>query len=471
MAAQMSYPNGTDLAAQVSAEDVKQILANVFKSKQFVHAPKKQKFIQLICRYYLNGQAAELNEYLIGRDVFDRDDSYNPAADPIVRVGAHDIRKKLELYYQNEGASDEIRLVMPLGSYEPVFVRQTLSPPVHATKFAAASGDVQADDTKPRELEANVISNVPDRSKTWHWVLGGLTVIFFLASLVLLGFNRRLQQQLEQLLVGQVKDLNSSGAVWEPFLNDTAPTIIILSNPTVYRSANESDPEIVVKKGIPLSPEQARELTNITGNRLPVMSAQTMRLVPASNMYTGIGEAVGAYRLAGLLQSSGEKTILKQSRNIGPEDLKQSDVILLGSVYSNQWSKPLSIHENFVYTKHGTIENLNPRPDEQREYRPVFDPSSSLLVEDYALISVTPGVAGDHTIMVLAGLYSEGTQAAAEFVTTNHSLQELNQRLQQVADKAGASRYYQAMLKVRVENAFPTKATLIAFRELKVSNQ
>lgn len=261
-----------------------------------------------------------------------------------------------------------------------------------------------------------------------------------------------------------------AGAVWEPFLKDSSPTVLILSNPTVHRSANESDPEVLTKKGIALTPDHAQELTNLTGNRLPIMLDKTIRLIPAINMYTGIGEAIGVYRLSNLFQSVGEKTILKQSRNVGPDDLKQYDVILLGSVYSNQWSKPLSIKENFVYGKHGTIENLDPGPGEQREYKSVFDARSGILLEDYALISVTPSVAGDHTIMVLAGLYSEGTQAAAEYVTASHTLQELNQRLQQSAPQADIPRYYQALLKVRVENTFPTKASLIAFRELQVGN-
>jgi hypothetical protein len=41
-------------------------------------------------------RAPELNEYLIGREVYSRDDSYDPATDPIVRVGAHSVREKLE---------------------------------------------------------------------------------------------------------------------------------------------------------------------------------------------------------------------------------------------------------------------------------------------------------------------------------------------------------------------------------------
>jgi hypothetical protein len=186
-------------------------------------------------------------------------------------------------------------------------------------------------------------------------------------------------------------------------------------------------------------------------------------------MYTGIGEAIGVYRLSSLLQAAGEQTILKQSRSVGPEDLRDHDVIMLGSVYSNQWSKPLSIKENFVYTTHATIENLAPAPGEQREYSAVFDQRTGNLLEDHALITVTPGVTGERTVMVLAGIYSEGTEAASEFVTSSSYLSELNQRLRQLVGQAGAPSYYQALLKVRVENSFPTKVSLLTVRELQVA--
>src|SRR5262249_16548866 len=172
-----------------------------------------------------------------------------------------------------------------------------------------------------------------------------------------------------------------------------------------------------------------------------------LQLIPAFNMYTGIGEAIGIYRISSLLQSAGEQTLLKQSRSIGPEDLRDHDIVLLGSVYSNQWSKPLSIKENFLYTTRATIENLAPAPGEQNEYKATFDELSGTLLEDYALITVTPGVTGERTVMVLAGIYSEGTEAAAEFVTNASYLNELNQRLLQLGAQAGPPRYYQALLK------------------------
>jgi hypothetical protein len=467
----------------VSETEVREVLARILQSKHFYHAPKKQKFLRLICDYYLLGRAGELNEYLIGQEVFDRTESYNPAADPIVRVGAHDIRKKLDLYYQQDGINDAVRLVIPIGSYEPAFVRnfpQSLTATPAEEALEAAPTDLTSKITQHSGTAESTITDTvllgprvaPAKELRGRWVfgLGVFSACTLVAVAWLLWANWNLQRQLTQGASGQ-KAQNNGGLVWEPFFNDDAPTLLILSNPSVYRSAHEADPAVIADKGVTLTPAQARELTNVTGSRLPLLADQVVRLIPAPNMYTGIGEAVGAYRLTGLLQGMHEKTLLKQSRNTGPEDLKQYDAILLGSVYANQWSKPLSIKENFVFTSHATIQNLEPVAGEAREYKAVFDQRNGVLLEDHALISVMPGVSGERTIMVLAGTFSEGTQAASEFVTTAGTLAELNQRLQQTKANASASRYYQALIKVRVENSFPTKATLVAFRELKVVNQ
>src|SRR5262245_38035691 len=113
-----------DPVSSIDREEMQRALERVLSSKYFANAPMKQRFLRLICEFHLNNHGRELNEYLIGREVFGRDDSYNPSTDPIVRVGAHGIREKLDLYYQNEGSGDEIRIEIPTGAYEPVFTRK-----------------------------------------------------------------------------------------------------------------------------------------------------------------------------------------------------------------------------------------------------------------------------------------------------------------------------------------------------------
>ena len=89
------------------------------------------------------------------------------------------------------------------------------------------------------------------------------------------------------------------------------------------------------------------------------------------------------------------------------------------------------------------------------------------MLVDYALITVKPNVSGEHAVMTLAGIFSEGTEAAAEFVTTRNHLSVLGQRLRQLAPPGGAPpKYYQALLKVGVENGTPTTITLLSVRPL-----
>ncbi|HYX40113.1 MAG TPA: hypothetical protein VE821_00375, partial [Pyrinomonadaceae bacterium] len=85
----------------------------------------------------------------------------------------------------------------------------------------------------------------------------------------------------------------------------------------------------------------------------------------------------------------------------------------------------------------------------------------------YALITVKPNISETNEVMMLAGVYSQGTEAAAEFVTNKSYLNQLNQRLQQLKPTGSAPRHYQALLKVSVENGIPTTISILALHELR----
>jgi len=72
----------------------------------------------------IQGQSDRLKEYTFGVEVFDRDQSYDPRLDTIVRVEAARLRSKLKEYYTNEGRSDPILIDLCKGSYIPVFQKR-----------------------------------------------------------------------------------------------------------------------------------------------------------------------------------------------------------------------------------------------------------------------------------------------------------------------------------------------------------
>ena len=159
--------------------------------------------------------------------------------------------------------------------------------------------------------------------------------------------------------------------------------------------------------------------------------------------------------------------LLYTGRTMSAEDLKEHHVILFGSVWANEWSGKLPLVEDFHVTGQATIENHHPRQGEAGEYRSKFDESTGKLVEDYALVTVKSNISSQNIVMVVAGLRSAGTEAAAEYVTNRTYLNDLNQRLRE----AGNPKYYQVLLKVGVESGIPTTISLVALHELQKTEQ
>lgn len=91
------------------------------------------RFLRFAVERALDGRGGELKEYLVGVEIFDRDESFDPRVDPIVRVEARRLRAKLKSYYEKEGREDSLRIELPTGGYTPRFCpRQEEAPPAPA---------------------------------------------------------------------------------------------------------------------------------------------------------------------------------------------------------------------------------------------------------------------------------------------------------------------------------------------------
>ncbi|HEY9231325.1 MAG TPA: hypothetical protein VIS78_04245, partial [Blastocatellia bacterium] len=224
-----------------------------------------------------------------------------------------------------------------------------------------------------------------------------------------------------------------------------------------------TNPEVAIKE----SPGPTGDGGEAVKDRVVVERNQKPRLVLSTNVYTGMGEAIGLHYLTDFFRKTSRSIQLKQSRTLSAEDLKKHNVIMLGGAWVNAWSSKLTRNEDFLFTSKGTIENHRPQAAEEREYIPQFDRRTGNLNIDYALITVKPNISEGNDMMMLAGVYSQGTEAAAEYVTNKDYLDQLNQRLQQLGN---APRYFQALLKVSVENGIPTTISILALHELRVAD-
>jgi hypothetical protein len=453
-------------------------LEKVLQSRTLQNSESLKAFLRFVVEKTVDDEDVLLKEYTIATEVFGRNDDYDPRIDSVVRVQAGRLRTKLHEYYTTEGKSDQIVIDLPKGHYHPVFncphpesVSEISPAAPGPTNGAASNGHAEAAVAANGHPHVEVI---PKRagSKAVILLLCGLVVLLGIAALALYLSNRELRRQ-QATTHSADPSLNAEDfkTVWGPFIDDPEPPLLVLSNPTVYRFVNEADPGSLAQRAIKMTPEQTRALVNAPEFKGQWAGGQTPRLIPSLGMYTGMGEAIGVYRLTDLLRGSNKTILLRQSRQVSAADLKYRNIILLGSIYVNEWTRKLPSVENFNYTFSATIENHDPRPGEERVYKPQFNEQTSALAVDYALITVKPNVSGEHAVMTLAGIFSEGTEAAAEFITTRHHLAVLGQQLRQLGGQNGPPKYYQALLKVEVENGTPTKITLLSLRALPEPGQ
>lgn len=441
-------------------------LERVLQSRTLQNSESLKAFLRFVVEKTVDDNDAQLKEYTIATEVFGRNSDYDPRIDSVVRVQAGRLRTKLHEYYATEGKADQVVIDLPKGHYHPVFnyahsdIHET-SPPSLPASEDSTNGHAAGSRVHP----AAEAAPVGRAGNTLQLVLVGVIVVLSVALAALYLRGREPQRQ----TAADASPFNAEEfkAVWGVFVNDPEPPLLLLSNPAVYRFVNRADPTAATARALQLTPEQVRATTTtpeFMAQNLPIDETQP-RLLLSVGMYTGMGEAIGLYRLSTLFRSAGRDILLRQSRHANAADLKYRNVILLGSVYVNEWSRKLPASENFNYTNSATIENRQPLPGEQPEYRPEFDERTGELRTDYALITVKPNVSGDHAVMTLAGIYSEGTEAAAEFITTKGHLAVLAQALRQAGGEA-TPQYYQALLKVGVENGTPTTITLVALRPI-----
>lgn len=113
---------GTNGPGECAPEAVRRALSHVLESDELRSSPQLSNILRYVVEATLDGRREAIKGYTIAVEALGRDSSFDPQADPIVRVEATRLRRALERYYAGAGARDEIEIAIPRGSYVPQFV-------------------------------------------------------------------------------------------------------------------------------------------------------------------------------------------------------------------------------------------------------------------------------------------------------------------------------------------------------------
>lgn len=96
-------------------------LDRVLKSSWFRSSQRCSSLLRYAVEGALHGQTDRLRERQIAAEVFHRGPDYSSDIDPVVRVAASEVRKRLAQYYSAPENTGHIRIEVPVGSYVPNF--------------------------------------------------------------------------------------------------------------------------------------------------------------------------------------------------------------------------------------------------------------------------------------------------------------------------------------------------------------
>lgn len=369
--------NSTEQWTPVSAADRELVLNelnSILTSYHFRGSKRYPALLQYVVDAALDNRLGDLKERTLGVEVFGRDPNYDTNADPVVRVSAGEVRKRIAQYYHENGEHSRVQIELPLGSYAPEFL---LREPIAADPGAA-----------PEQLTSSVKAT-PTRRSLMRDILFALTGVLLLGSAIA-GY---LYHQSTETGVAAAKKL------WDPLLQSSRPVLIVVGTSHPDRMAPEND--------------------------------QTTFDEHMSNPYhhVSVSSAIAMARLGGVLHERGKDYEIKEAVETSLTDIRSRSLILVGGL-NNQWTlqllKPLRLHLTFDDSVARILDAQNPL---QQSWVVDFKMPYSAITTDYALVARFHDPITEGPIMVIAGLGPYGTEAASEFVQSPQHLAELAAKL------------------------------------------
>jgi TolB-like protein len=120
---------GTDQFRAISTKEIQEELIRIFNSGAFANADRMKRYLKFVVDQSLQGKDDDLTEYSIGLQVYDRDHTFDPRLDSIVRVDAARLRSKLREFYDSDGSGSRIRIEIPKGGYKAIFTNRARRSP------------------------------------------------------------------------------------------------------------------------------------------------------------------------------------------------------------------------------------------------------------------------------------------------------------------------------------------------------
>jgi hypothetical protein len=373
---QFDVPSATNPAdfSDVEKAAIQEQVERLLQNPYFSHSRRFPMFLRFVVRHTLAGQADAVKERTLGIEIFGRNADYDTSSDPIVRVTAAEIRKRIAQYYQEPGHDVEIRVSLPAGSYVPQFHWPQTS--LVAPSVVGTDSETLAELPVSAEAVSIIPPAIQPRKRAWL----SIAVAFIVLCAAVGGaiWWRSLQR-------------SAFDVFWEPILNSGDPVLFCIADQNQYTAIALRDAEDPTHQTILKDTLSAVVMDDLS----PVV------------------------KIAGILQAHGTKYSLKGEGSTTLTDLRNGPTVFVGA-FDNAWTLRLTKSLRFHFANNADMTRLwiadsnNPGRSDWLIDRAQQQATNNY--RDYALVARFIDNNTGKIAIVAAGVARGGTIAAGEFL-------------------------------------------------------
>jgi hypothetical protein len=378
----LSEPEKDAIRAQLE-----RLLANA----HFSQSKRFPPFLRFVTEHTLAGEAEYIKERTLGVEIFRRDAEYDTSSDPIVRVTAAEIRKRVAQYYQDPAHEDELRITLPSGSYVPQF---------HWPKTGQDAAPLELNLAPVEPVMHVEVHPEADQLRPRRRYPIGLTLICAAAVLLAVG----------SALVWRAQNRSAFDFFWGPVLNGSDPVLLCIADQLQY--------SVIYLRDAAEPAHQVQLKDNLTAVVISDLNA--------------------AVKVGGILQSRGKYYAVKGEGATSLVDLRSGPTVFIGA-FDNAWTLRLTNALRYHFANNADmmqfriVDSTAPSKTRWAVDRPVQMATNNY--RDYAIVARYTDTNTGKVAVVIAGVGRGGTIAAAEFLTDTNDLSELMRAAKSAGDK------------------------------------
>jgi hypothetical protein len=378
----MKQNGGAASLTKRDQEAVREQLHRLLSSARFHSSRRCQALLQYVVEESLRGHADALKERTIGVEVFERDPAYDTNTDPVVRMAAGEVRKKLAQYYYEVPHQEQIRIELPIGSYVPEFHTQETAPIVAEVEAVShVETDIAGISEGANTPHATLASPIPKRHRRLWWVVG-FTVLFAASAFA--------------LHMWMAKDAFEQ--FWAPVINSSNPVLLCMGQLRATR--------------VQLDPNASRNPFS------DPMKLGADGEYPKSLPVAVLADSMTLANFAGLFRADKKAFTMLGEASTSFDDLQKGPVLLLGA-YNNDWTMRLTSKMRYQFAMDSENNAWWITDEEKPGTKIGFLKVDANLpyTDDYAIVVRTFDPQTREPTIIVAGVAPAGTHAAGEFLT------------------------------------------------------